>query len=42
MVQQDVLEGGLPQQGVQGQGTVDSTQGHQQLVKGLISGGQDL
>jgi len=42
VVQQDVLEGGLPQQGVQGQLAVGSTQVGQQGVKGFISGGKDL
>lgn len=42
VVQQDVLECGLPQQGIQGQLAVGSTQVGQQCIKGFISGGKDL
>jgi hypothetical protein len=42
VVHQDVLEGGLLQQAIQGELAVGTTQQGQQVVKGLISGGKDL
>lgn len=42
MVEQDVPESWLPQQGVEGQLAVGTTQVGQQGVKGVISGGKDL